>query len=193
MQKYAISVCIMFLISFTFIACSNNQAVLVDDSTEQENLHTSTETDIATEVVMDNVCIYVCGAVVNPGVYYIEADSIKKDALDAAGGFLEDAAVEYINLAEPVKDGEKIYFPYEGELESGIGVVIPSEDEGKVNINTASADELMTLPGIGANKADAIIKYRDEYGPFDSIEDIKAISGIKDGVYNNIKDFIVVN
>ena len=69
---------------------------------------------------------------------------------------------------------------------------VMSADDGKVNINTADAKTLMTLPGIGESKANSIIKYRENKGNFNSIEDIKSISGIKDGVYNKIADYIKV-
>ncbi len=142
------------------------------------------------------VPVHVCGAVNNPGLYYLESECLKADALDMAGGFAPDAAVDYINLAEMVTYGEKIYFPYAYELEDGYNLNQGMQDQttnNLVNINTATKDELMTLPGIGESKADAIIKYREKNGPFQSIEDITKIPGIKEGVYNNIKEHIVVN
>lgn len=148
-----------------------------------------------------DVPVYVCGAVCNPGVYYIPVDSIKQDALLAAGGFAEGACENYVNLAEAVFSGERIYFPYEEELGEGYspvsyeGSTVYEGDYGsqKVNINLATADILMTLPGIGAGKAQAIIDYRESVSPFYKIEDIKNVAGIKDNIYNNIKDSIVVN
>ncbi len=145
--------------------------------------------------------VYVCGAVASPGVYYISADSIKQDALAAAGGFAEDACEDYVNLAEAVYSGEKIYFPYEDELGENYSPIAldggikdnGALNQGKVNINRATVDILMTLPGIGASKAQAIIDYREEFGPFSHIEDIKNVNGIKDNIYDNIKDNIVVN
>lgn len=144
------------------------------------------------------VAVYVCGAVLVEGVYYLPAGSIKMDALNMAGGFVEGAATTYVNLAETVKEGEKIYFPYVEELEADYTPLLTQQSgtsnaSGKININTATLDELMTLPGIGKNKAEAIVKYRDSNGTFNSIEEIKSVPGIKDGVYNRINEYICVN
>ena len=147
-----------------------------------------------------NYAVYVCGAVKNPGVYYLEEGAIKQDALTAAGGFAEGAAESYVNLAGRIADGERIYFPYLDELSDEISFDEEdsesgnddSMDDGKVNLNTATKEQLMTLPGIGESKAEAIIKYREEYGKFTSVEDVKKVNGIKDGVYNKIKDYAVV-
>ena len=142
------------------------------------------------------VPVYVCGAVKSPGVYYVSITALKQEALDMAGGFTEDAAVDYINLAETVVSGEKIYFPYTYELQEGYNMQSEQIDSGSsrcVNINTATKEQLMTLPGIGESKAEAIIKYREKNGPFQNVQDITKIPGIKEGVYNNIKDHIVVS
>ncbi len=159
--------------------------------------------------------VHVCGAVENPGVYFLDADSIKKDALDAAGGFTDGASLEYINLAEHIKDGEQIYFPYEDEVDVLKKVSIDSEESGdnhnevteeldsskkenynlsgKLDINRACREDFMTLSGIGEKRADAIISYRDEHGGFKSIDELKNIPGIKDGVYEKIKDYVTVD
>ena len=157
----------------------------------------------------NDIYVYVCGAVAKEGVYKLSADDRVCDALDKAGGLNEDAAAGYINLAEKLSDGERIYFPTQAEVDEKLfpamevnGTADPasegkaSEESGQsddlVNINTATREQLMTLPGIGEAKADMIISYRDEHGCFNSIEDIMNISGIKTGVYNKIKDHITV-
>ena len=142
------------------------------------------------EVSDSGVCaVYVCGAVCKPGVYYLSSGSIKQDALDAAGGFTEIADTSYVNLAEHISDGEKIYFPEQGEaLEDDTAEAADS----RVNINTASESELMGLPGIGSSKARAIIAYREANGDYSSIEAVMKVNGIKEGVYENIKDYIRV-
>lgn len=138
--------------------------------------------------------VHVCGAVKCPDVYMLKEGAIKQDALLAAGGFDEGAATDYVNLAEPVKSGEKIYFPYEEELESGIFISETEADVsgGLININTADKNMLMTLPGIGEKRAQDILDYREQHGGFSSIEDIKNVKGIKESIYNNIKDIICV-
>ena len=157
----------------------------------------------------NDIYVYVCGAVAEEGVYKLSADDRVCDALDKAGGLNEDAAAGYINLAEKLSDGERIYFPTQPEVDENLvpemevnGMADPASDgktseesgqsDGLVNINTATREQLMTLPGIGEAKADMIISYRDEHGCFNSIEDIMNISGIKTGVYNKIKDHITV-
>jgi competence protein ComEA len=158
----------------------------------------------------ESLAVYVCGAVNAPGVYYFEAGDIKAVALETAGGFAEGAATDYVNLAEKLCDGEKLYFPYEEEVEAGDikytdsdGDTMSADDtaalettdtsSGKVNINTADKTQLMTLPGIGESKAELIISYRESNGSFSTIEDIMNINGIKSGVYSKIKDYITVD
>lgn len=201
-----LSICICMMLT----ACKSGQAVFVSgdsvsDSYEDDSLKGNTSdasystgdaygSENGSASRQEEIAVYVCGAVADPGVYFLEDGSIKKDALDAAGGFKDGASECYVNLAEAVCDGEKIYVPYEKELESSYAPLSDDfQDDGRININTATAEMLMTLPGIGQSKADAIIKYREQHGAFNSIEDIKNISGIKDGVYNNIKELIVAN
>lgn len=136
------------------------------------------------------VYVYVCGSVKNPGVFVLAEGSRVSEALEAAGGYAEDADREFVNLAAKVTDGQKLYFPAYGEKLS------PSEereDDGLVNINTASVEELCKLPGIGESRAADIISYRESTGGFKTCEDIMKVSGIKTSVYNKIKDKIKVD
>ncbi len=152
--------------------------------------------------------VYVCGAVRSPGVYEISGDMRVRDAIEAAGWFSEAADQEWLNQAEKICDGQRIYVYTHEETQklkdAGISIeeggnVLPAEkngeeavESGKININTATREELMTLPGIGEAKADAILKYRSEVGSFSSIEEIQNISGIKSGVFSKIQDQITV-
>ena len=181
---------------------------LADNTEKTENI----ETDDSQSFV-----VYVSGYVNNPGVYELSAGSRVIDAIDAAGGYSKEAYDNYLNLASLIADGQMIYVPSEEEIESGsiergvasgadgsgVGGVTGgngggnggnSSDSGTlVNINQASKEELMTLPGIGESKADKIIAYREANGRFNSPEGIMEISGIKDGLYNKIKDKICAN
>ena len=152
-----------------------------------------TEEVVASE---DTITVYVCGAVVQEGVYELPAGSRISDALLMAGGYDENALHGYVNLAERLEDGERIYFPDYQELEE-LGIVpissTESSESGLVNINTADAETLKTLPGIGDAKAADIIAYREEHGAFSSIEDIKNVSGIGESIYNRISSSITVN
>ena len=97
-----------------------------------------------------------------------------------------------LNQAEKLSDGQKIYVPTISESEESDNASGISAD-GKVNINRATAEELMTLPGIGESKANDIISYRETNGSFAKIEDIMNIPGIKDGVFNKISGSITVD
>lgn len=155
--------------------------------------------DTAAQPQKSRYAVYVCGAVRQPDVYYVEEGSIVKDVLLLAGGFDEGACEWYVNLAEYVKDGARIYFPYESEI-GGENVPIDasgqsdiSVEEKKVNINTADKEELMSLNGVGESRAEAIVRYREEFGGFRDISEICNVSGIKEGLYNKIKDYITVD
>lgn len=156
----------------------------------------------AEEGLPETLYVHVCGAVNAPGVYELKTDARIYEALEAAGGMTEDAAADRINQAEALSDGERIYVPTQEEAEESAQSVSgrwadPNGNAGgsvsdKININTAAKEELMTLSGIGASKAESILKYRQEHGNFQNIEDLKKIEGIKDGVFNKIKDDITV-
>lgn len=153
------------------------------------------------EVKASSSCyVHICGEVVSPGVYELEEGSRIFQAIERAGGFTENAAAEYLNMAERVSDGMKIEVLNKEEAEAARARVqlsppaeAPSEGQKpKVNLNTAAKEELMTLRGIGEAKADDIIRYRDSHGGFQRIEDIMKISGIKDAAFQKIKDDITV-
>ena len=136
-----------------------------------------------------DICVYVCGAVEAPGIVFLPEGRRAADALEAAGGFNSHAAVDAVNLAAKISDGEKLYFPdceeYRAQAEKQA-----SASAGLVNINTADAAQLCTLPGIGESRAADIIAYREAHGGFASCEDIMNVSGIKESVYNKISDKI---
>ncbi len=142
----------------------------------------------------EQICyVHVCGAVSLPGVYALEQGSRVYEALLLAGGLTEDASERSVNQAEPVCDGQMIYVPTEEEAAGAPDKGQAGEqDDGRVNLNTASLSELMSLPGIGQTKAESIIAYREQNGAFSSVEDIMQVEGIKDGLYARIKDDIKV-
>lgn len=152
--------------------------------------------------------IYVCGAVEEPGVYPIQEGMRVFEAIELAGGFAQEADQLWLNQAEIVTDGQRLYvytkdetqLLAEAQQESGMPAwqhdsqMAEGSDaqEQKVNLNTADREVLMTLPGIGEVKADAIIQYREAHGAFSSIEEIQNITGIKNAVFSKIKDRITV-
>lgn len=154
----------------------------------------------ATEALAPAFVVHVCGEVVNPGIYELPAGSRIYEAVKAAGGFTENAAEESVNLASPIEDGVQIRIYSKDEAETLAAGAAPfdgfeASGEGKepvVNLNTATKEELMTLSGIGESRAEDIIRYREENGGFQNIEDIMKVSGIKDAAFQKIKDRITV-
>ncbi len=140
---------------------------------------------------MQEICVYVCGAVESPGVVFLPDGSRAADALEAAGGFAPEAAEEAVNLAARVSDGEKLFFPDREEYEAQEEAA-ETAASGLVNINTADAAQLCTLPGIGASRAADIIAYREAHGDFGACEDIMRVPGIKESVYNKLSGKIAV-
>jgi competence protein ComEA len=128
--------------------------------------------------------VYVSGAVATPGVYTLPEGSRVDAAVQAAGGFLPSAETENINLALTLTDGQQISVP---------GIVNTSHiNTGRVNINTATVDDLYALPGIGPTTAQAIVDFRLQHGPFEVIQDIQNVPGIGPATYAQIKDYIIV-
>ena len=149
----------------------------------------------------DAIFVYVCGQVAAPGIYEVSAGARVDQAIEMAGGTLEGASPESLNLAQQAEDGQKIYVPSKEEAEAGTfpqddswGAASSSREQGggKVNLNTADLEELMTLTGIGQTRAEAIITYREEEGAFQAPEDIMKVDGIKEGIYEKLKDEITV-
>ncbi len=149
----------------------------------------------------NTVLVHICGEVQTPGVYELTADSRICDVLLLAGGFTADADTEAVNMAAGIEDGMQIVIPAETDrvpetTENSFyrtGETAAGKTESQlVNINTADKETLMSLPGIGAGKAEAVIAYREAGGVFKDIKDIMLVDGIKEGVYAKIKDKICV-
>jgi len=141
-----------------------------------------------------SINVYVTGAVEKPDVYALPLSAIVKDAIEAAGGATNEADLDRINLATRLADQMEVYVPRQGEAapsapSSGSA---PDATTTKININTASVEELDKLSGIGPSIAKAIIDYRTKNGPFKQIEDINDVKGIGDALFEKIKDQITV-
>ena len=141
---------------------------------------------------VEKIYIHICGEVKHPGVYELNAGSRIFEAVEAAGGFTKKAAQHSVNQAQILSDGQQLYIFSDDEVQNQ-SAENQGKDQGKVDINRASKEELMTLPGIGESKADAIIRYREERGGFSSIEAIMEIEGIKEGVFRKIEDQITAS
>ncbi len=153
------------------------------------------------------VAVHVIGAVPRPGLYEFPEGARVQDAIDAAGGLLTSANIDAVNLAALLVDGEQLTIPYKsGEepvagADTSTGPDLPnsntndsdssgSENPDLININTASLEELDSLPGIGPTTAQRIIDYRNTNGPFTTIDEIMDVSGIGPSTYDEIKDLI---
>ena len=189
MQKKTLLICcILLLINISMLnGCMQEEKEMLKEA------EVLSEEEVPEDTAEEEIFVYVCGAVAEQGVYELPQGSRIYEAVAAAGGMLPEAAPNYLNQAEQMTDGQSIFVPTQEEVENSYLEQMESNDEnGKVNLNTASKEELMSLPGIGEAKAQSILDYRQVHGAFQSEEEIKQIEGIKDGVYNKIKDRISV-
>lgn len=165
------------------------QMLLEEASTEKaEEQEVSSELEEEPIIIVD-----VKGQVKQPGVYELESDARVLDAVDIAGGLSDEADSQKVNLAQKVTDQMMIYIPAVGEeLPEEIEQSEEAKEGGSININTADAMELTRLKGIGEVRAQSIIEYRESNGLFQTIEEIKQVSGIGEGIFEGIKDEIIV-
>ncbi len=175
-----------------------------------------TEINSTGETQPEMIYVDVCGAVANPGVFQLAVGSRVFQAIEAAGGYLPEAVQNCVNRAGVLTDGQQLYILTQEEMErqgldpaemagasdgqmngsagtgQNTGMTAQVQQDNRININTADEAQLTTLTGIGATRAQAIIAYREENGPFVAIEDIMNVQGIKEGTFAKIKDEIVV-
>lgn len=188
---------LFFIVLFANTACGKSDTSLVTVNDNQND--TTKEVDVIQDENLDeNVYVHISGEVRYPGVYELPKGSRLFEVVDKAGGFTDDAATNYANLAQIVDDGQQ-YEIISKEQEQRLAMEMNEADasshydsEGRLNINLATKEELMLLSGIGESRAEDIIRYREESGAFADIEDIKNISGIKDALFSKIKDSIIV-
>ncbi len=216
--KIALAACFVVVcgVAYLTVGCGGQgkEQIMLEQKNEEMSLEETA--DLADKAVEDGavqeissaqvseVCVHICGAVAAEGVYTLPSGSRLTDAVAAAGGFLETADSAYHNLAAVLEDGQRVYIPTLAETESmSVSERLADTDEAqsvshgnhsqgnKVNLNTADAEELMTLSGIGEAKAAGILEYREKVGPFQSIEELKNVSGIGDAMFERVKEFVV--
>lgn len=165
----------------------------IDESTQiiEETQETDKESDI------NEVVVYISGAVKNPGVLTMTSEDRLADAIEMVGGTVDGADMNAVNLAEKLSDGKHYIIPKIGEnvAPSGNNQVSVSNSkgsDGKININTATAEELDKLPGVGESTAQKIISYREESGGFKSVEELKNVNGIGDKKFEDMKDSVTI-
>ncbi len=199
-RRAVLEVGVMILL---LLGCTRKAEINMDGLHEESFLETEQERQIEEKTEASSaIYVYVCGAVQTPGVYELQDGMRVYEALAAAGGFREDADTGWLNQAALVQDGQRLYVYTQEETQTLSadasqmevdGLVSGSTANGKVDLNTASKETLMTLPGIGEARAEAILAYRSEHGRFASIEEIQNISGIKSALFEKIREKIMVS
>lgn len=189
-----------------YVVSDNEESIKETISTKEEDKNAKVE-NIKVEKEKENVknntaTIYISGEVNSPGVVTIDINRRLSDAVDKLGGLTKDADFNRINLAMKIEDekhyiipkvGEELEVDEDIESEQSDTVKVVDKNNNKVNINTATIQELDSLPGVGEATANKILSYREENGKFNSIEDIKNVNGIGDKKYENLKDVICIN
>ena len=211
MEKYKKSVkwyvmIVLVLAAGILYSCRlpDSEKAVMQEGTQEEMRETE-DTSLGEAAVGTEIYVYVSGCVKKPGVYQLSAGSRIYQAVEAAGGMTKKADAKECNLAEVLQDGEQIHIPSKSETEEQTKDKAEDTDDSitageksgktkstKININTASKEELMTLTGIGEVKAQAIIAYRQSQGAFSQIRDLMKVEGIKEGSYTKIQDDICV-
>ncbi len=172
------------------------------DTTMWEETSLTTTAEVATDATKERaetmIYVDIKGAVKVPGIYQLKNQQRIWDALALAGGVSEEADTTQVNYAQKVKDQMIIYVPKKGESEpqslETLQESAPAQQnqEEKINLNTATEAELQTISGIGAKKAQEIIRFRDEQGPFKTVEELKNVPGIGEKTVERLKDMLTV-
>lgn len=168
---------------------NNNENIFVEDNEAVEVITNKEEKEIS-KIVVD-----IKGEVKNPNIYWLQEGCIIEDLINEAGGITEKGDLSRINRAEKLNNHQVVIIPNVNDKESEADNIISSSSNGneeKININTASVNELDTLSGIGPSKAEAIIKYREEKGSFKKIEEIKNVTGIGEAIFEKFKENITI-
>lgn len=186
MKKKFIYLAIIFIFSIT--GCKDNSEELLRFKTSEDELGQEDTIEEKSEKKDELLIVHVSGSVKRAGVYQLEKNKRIIDAIEKAGGLLEEADSDALNLAEKIKDGMKIYVPKKGEKPS---TSTNLKSQSYIDLNLAEKEELMTLPGVGEKTADKIIAYR-EAQPFEKVEDLLKVSGFGKKKMEALKGLIAV-
>lgn len=186
MKKKFVYLAIIFI--FSIAGCKDKNEDILRFKTSENEINREDIVEEKSEKKDELLIVHVSGSVKRAGVYQLEKDKRIIDAIDKAGGLLEDADSDAINLAEKIKDGMKIYVPKKGEKPTA-GADLKSQSY--IDLNLATKEELMTLPGVGEKTADKIIAYR-EAQPFEKVDDLLKVSGFGKKKMESLKGLISV-
>ena len=185
-----------------FLACGaakqgGSLTLLLEEGAEREIAATPAakeavrESDMPMDATAETAYVHICGEVESPGVYEVAEDARICDVLLLAGGFTENAATDAVNMALKVTDGMQVVVPSVEEAAERQALA-EAEADGRVELNTATLEQLCTLPGIGESRARAILAYREEHGGFSDEEELMQVSGIKEGTFRRLKELIYI-
>lgn len=204
-NKIFIVLTIVLMFVLMMPACRKSESSEIYLYDEDTNKNEEKSSDCESEILEETsklIYVQITGAINSPGVYELKEGLRIFEVIEMAGGTLDNACTDAINMARPVKDEMVIYVPTKEEVDKGFleetsyayedYTLEENSSQTKININTATLEQLMELPGIGETKANQIIDYRTEKGGFKSIDEIMNISGIKQSSYDKIKDMIEV-
>lgn len=202
-QKLLIGIPLVLLligmvVFFQRSSSQNQEQLLMENAVGQVSEEaTSTFQEATSEEMESELVVDVKGAVRQPGIYTLESGSRVNDAIQAAGGFSEQADPTSINLAKKVTDEHVIYVASKEENRSIVSNVAATEEQTghaeKVNLNTATESELRTISGVGAKRAADIIAYREANGKFKSVDDLHHVSGIGDKMMESMRPYVTVD
>ena len=184
----AIIVTVLFL--FFWKTNQHTERLVIATDVQAKDVEKKSKPKILGAKEQKKILIDMKGAVVKEGVYEMKEGDRFKDAVEKAGGFLPEADIKKVNLAQIVQDQMILYVPNKNEQVQDVAT--SSKGEGKVQINAASKEQLEKITGIGSRKAESILKYREEHGPFQKIEDLLKIDGIGVKSLEKIKDQIII-
>ena len=202
LKKKTLTVAVVLFLVLVLAACKadflsdlypvNDSISIQGDSQKQESETGDTNdldkiSEASTDLSESWIYVHVCGCVRNPGLYRLEKGDRIDAAIKAAGGFSKEADEKSVNLALPLEDGIQIEV-----LSNSTPEVDNSSQDSRINLNQADKEDLMTLNGIGENRALAIINYREEHGKFSSVEELKDVEGIGEGIYRKIKNDVKI-
>jgi competence protein ComEA len=194
-EKYGLIIFIIVIITVVaYFYYSNNKKNSIDVITKESNISKNDTENIKNK---NEINVYICGEIIKPGVYNLSEDDRLIKLIEMAGGFTQKADMEAVNLAEKLADEDFIKIPTM-MVDSNSEIVGSSNISGtqsteKINLNTATREQLETLPRIGEAIAQRIIDYRESNGRFKDINEINNVSGIGDKIFESLKDKITVH